>query len=242
MRENTAREYGQPPFQAIVLHGGPGAPGCAAGLCRGVFEQGVPVLEHLQIAHTIDGLIDEVFSLMNRYSLEGTILIGHSFGTWLALLFAHEHPTRVQKLILTGCAPLEARYLQDIIRVRETRKMQGIDTDSYAELPGSGGDMLYFNEEQHKALMAEASALRESGELLNRALQVTCPVIALHGAYDPHPVDGIRVPLQNRLPRFRLTVLKQCGHDPWKEMYARETFFDLIRREFEDVRSQQLTS
>lgn len=24
-------EYGRPPFRAIVLHGGPGAPGCAAG-------------------------------------------------------------------------------------------------------------------------------------------------------------------------------------------------------------------
>lgn len=43
---DIVREYGRPPFRAIVLHGGPGAPGCAAGLCRGAAERGIPVLEH----------------------------------------------------------------------------------------------------------------------------------------------------------------------------------------------------
>lgn len=223
---DIVREYGHAPFEAIVLHGGPGAPGCAAGLCRGMLERGISVLEHLQMASTFDGLFDEILTIMDRYALQEITLVGHSFGTWLALLFAQRHPGRVSKIILMGCAPPEAKYLQDIIRTRGERRAQGMqDTDNYCALPASGGDMLYFDEAQHKALMAEAMALRESGEMLARALHVACPVAALHGDYDPHPVEGIRAPLEGRLPAFRITVLPRCGHDPWKETYAREAFF-----------------
>lgn len=230
---DIVREYGQPPFQAIVLHGGPGAPGCAAGLCKGMFERQISVLEHLQMAHTLNGLIEEIVLIMQRYALDKITLVGHSFGTWLAFLFAEQYPEKMNKIILTGCAPLEAKYLQSIIHTREKRRELGRqDTDNYCALPNLDDDMLYFDEVQHKSLMAEAFALRESGDVLQRALHVMCPVIALHGAYDPHPVDGIRAPLENTLPKFRMTVLEQCGHDPWKEKYSRDTFLDLLEAQF----------
>ena len=28
---------------------------------------------------------------------------------------------------------------------------------------------------------------------------------------------------------FSMTVLERCGHDPWKEKYARDAFFDLLK-------------
>lgn len=227
---DIVREYGQPPFRAIVLHGGPGAPGCAAGLCRGIAERGIPVLEHLQTADTFDDLMEEILSIMKRYSMERTILVGHSFGSWLAWCFAEKYPSMVQKIILTGGAPLEAKYLQDIIRTRNERKSQGKeDTDNYCALPGTSEDMLFFNKEQHEVLMAEAFTLRESGELLKRALRVRCPVILLQGDYDPHPVEGVCAPLAGRLPQFSYYVLEKCGHDPWKEKYARKRFLDLLK-------------
>lgn len=76
-----------PPYNVIVLHGGPGAPGCAAGLCRILGEE-TGVLEHLQKSRTIDGLMDEILYLIKKYTLSQIILVGHSFGAWLALLFA----------------------------------------------------------------------------------------------------------------------------------------------------------
>lgn len=103
---DIVREYGRPPFRAIVLHGGPGAPRCAAGLCRGAAERGIPVLEHLQAADTFVGLMEEILSIMKRYSMERTILIGHSFGSWLAWCFAEKYPSMVQKIILAGGGPL----------------------------------------------------------------------------------------------------------------------------------------
>ena len=44
--------------------------------------------------------------------------------------------------------------------------------------------------------------------------------------YDPHPVRGVSEPLESKLPDFRMITMEQCGHDPWKEAYAREEFFE----------------
>lgn len=223
------RKYGAPPWQAIVLHGGPGAPGCAAGLCRGL-EAEYGIIEHLQKARSIEGLTEEIKGLMDECELRKTALIGHSFGAWLALLFAWKYPERVSRVILIGCGPLEQKYLPELIKTREARKQAGVDTDNFCPIPGSGGDMLYFDEEQHHALMKEAMNLRESGELLNRAKAVDCPIIAFHGIYDPHPVDGIRKPLTGQ-ENFRLIEMERCGHDPWKEKWAREIFFEKLCKE-----------
>lgn len=225
------REYGTPPYNVIVLHGGPGAPGCAAGLCRILGEE-TGVLEHLQKSRTIDGLMDEILYLIKKYTLSQIILVGHSFGAWLALLFAEKYPLLVSRTLIIGCGPLKSTYLPEIIRTRNERAKQGLsDTDNYQSLPESSMDMLYFDEEQHKALMAEIFSLRESGELLDRILHVTCPVTAFHGKYDPHPIRGLREPLEGKLPNFRLIILEKCGHNPWKEKYAREEFLKLIRNE-----------
>lgn len=216
----NVREYGKPPYKFLVLHGGPGAPGCAAGLCRGLSKK-VGVLEHLQKSHTIEGLFDEIKCIIEEYSLNEVVLVGHSFGAWLALLFTERYPQLVSKVVIIGCGPLLTKYLPELIQARKTRK-----GDNYCALPGSSNDMLYFDEEQHKALMKEIGEMRENGELLARVLNITCPVIAFHGTYDPHPMRGVNEPLEGKIADFRMITMEQCGHDPWKETYAREEFFE----------------
>ena len=221
------RLYGKEPRRALVLHGGPGAPGCAAGLCRGISET-VGVVEHLQRARSVDGLLEEIAGVMEECAVEKPVLIGHSFGAWLALLFAERYPQRVGKVILIGCGPLDGRYLPELAAAREERRRAGRnDTDNYCPLPGSGGDMLFFDEEQHLALMREVSILRERGELLGRTMKVSCPTVAFHGDYDPHPIAGIAEPMKGK-GNFRLVMLERCGHDPWKEAWAREAFFEKL--------------
>lgn len=214
------REYGKAPYKFLVLHGGPGAPGCAAGLCRGLGER-AGVLEHLQKSHSIDGLFDEIKQIIEKYTLDEVVLVGHSFGAWLALLFAEKYPQFISKVVIIGCGPLEAKFLPELIQARKERS-----SDNYCALPNSGNDMLFFDEEQHKALMKEISEMRERGELLARVLNIKCPVIAFHGTYDPHPVRGVSEPLEGKLSDFCMITLQQCGHDPWKEVYARDEFFE----------------
>lgn len=50
----TVRVHGKKPYRAVVVHGGPGAIGSAAGLAKGLAEY-CGVMEPLQSEHTVNG-------------------------------------------------------------------------------------------------------------------------------------------------------------------------------------------
>ena len=70
-----------------------------------------------------------------------------------------------------------------------------------------------------------------NGELLALSEQITCPVVAIHGDYDPHPAEGIEKPLAAYLGNFRFILLKNCGHKPWGERQARDEFYRVLGKE-----------
>jgi pimeloyl-ACP methyl ester carboxylesterase len=82
----------------------------------------------------------------------------------------------------------------------------------------------------HQRVWDEASQLRRSGKLLGLGKDIRCPVVAIHGDYDPHPAAGVQG-LSAVLEDFRFILLKHCGHYPWLEREAREPFFEILRRE-----------
>ncbi len=77
----------------------------------------------------------------------------------------------------------------------------------------------------------EVIAMRKSGELLEMAKNISVPVVAIHGDYDPHPYEGVIKPLSLYLSDFRYFILANCGHKPWVETQAREEFFILLGHE-----------
>jgi len=85
----------------------------------------------------------------------------------------------------------------------------------------------------HQVLMT-AQEMRKSGELLALADHIQCPVLALHGDYDPHPAAGVFEPLTKRLKDFRFIGLEKCGHKPWIERQAKQNFYQILRRELYD--------
>ena len=77
----------------------------------------------------------------------------------------------------------------------------------------------------------QAESLRKSGKLLGLAKQIQCPVIAIHGDYDPHPSEGVRKPLSRSIKNFRFIILENCGHTPWIERQARDKIFRILKSE-----------
>ena len=76
-----------------------------------------------------------------------------------------------------------------------------------------------------------AAKLRKSGKLLKIGTQIQCPVVAIHGDFDPHPSEGVQKPLASILRKFRFILLKNCGHRPWLEREARSEFFEILKKE-----------
>jgi pimeloyl-ACP methyl ester carboxylesterase len=90
---------------------------------------------------------------------------------------------------------------------------------------------LKVSEEINRKVWAEGEALRISGELLEMGKRIKCPVVAVHGDYDPHLAEGVKKPLARVLKDFRFILLGKCGHEPWMERYARDQFFRVLREE-----------
>lgn len=88
----------------------------------------------------------------------------------------------------------------------------------------------------HQRVWAEARALRSDGRLLALGASIRCPVVAIHGDHDPHPAEGVRVPLARVVKDFKFVLLEKCGHRPWLELEAREAFFTLLNKEISSFR------
>lgn len=254
------RKYGKAPFKMAVIHGGPGAPGEMGPVARELSSlRGV--LEPLQTKTTIEAQVRELKHVLGRSGNLPVVLIGWSWGAWLSFIFASQYPALVKKLILIGSGPFEEKYSLDIMKIRLSRLSQEekekvfslteilnnpaigdkntamarfgdliSKADSYAPLSHQN-EILECRYDVYQNVWGQASKLRSSGELLKLGRNIQCPVVAIHGDYDPHPAEGVKGPLSRILKDFRFILLERCGHQPWIERYAKDKFYDILKGE-----------
>ncbi len=89
------------------------------------------------------------------------------------------------------------------------------------------------NGDLHDKIWKEAVRLRKSGKLLERFGRISCPLVLIQGAVDPHPAEGVIQPLKDRNVVIKAYVLDKCGHTPWREKYAREEFVRVLFSELD---------
>lgn len=257
---STVRKHGSPPYRVVVVHGGPGAEGGLGPVAEEISRY-AGVLEPVQGADSVNGQVEELHEVISLTAAPPVCLVGHSWGAWLAWMYAAAHPELVAKLVLVGSGAFETKYALEMDAVRmgrlsEADRLEVLDlvekmtgppapgeespvarlgrifekADNYDPLPaeeGRGG----FDQHIFDNVWSQAQELRRSGELLAMAGRIRCPVVAVHGDYDPHPAEGVRGPLSRVLTDFRFILLEKCGHSPWKERFARERFFDILHKE-----------
>ena len=102
--------------------------------------------------------------------------------------------------------------------------------DSYNPLP-LDSEILECQYDIYQSIWEQARELRSSGKLLELGKRIQCPVVAIHGDYDPHLSEGIKDPLARILKDFRLILLEKCGHCPWIERRARDRFYSILKKE-----------
>jgi pimeloyl-ACP methyl ester carboxylesterase len=254
------RKYGNAPFKVAVIHGGPGAPGEMAPVARELSSIW-GVLEPLQTATTLEGQVKELKTVLEKHGTLPITLIGHSWGAWLSFIIAARYPSLVKKLILIGSGPFEEEYAKNITETRLSRlsgkereealslmetlndplaedknasmaQLGNLESkaDLYDPAPHES-EVLECQYDIHKSVWEQAKELRSSGKLLELGKRIRCPIVAIHGDYDPHPSEGVKVPLSGTLRDFRFILLEKCGHYPWLERSAKDKFYNILRNE-----------
>ncbi|MBN1965893.1 MAG: alpha/beta hydrolase [Anaerolineae bacterium] len=258
---DAVRLYGKTPYTVAVIHGGPGAPGSMAPVARelaagwGVLEplQRAESLDgqvrelrealdlHADLPVTLVGwswgaMLAFIFAARHPQHVKKLILVssgGYEDRYGPPVMAARL--SRLDEADRCACDALLAALDDPAVGDKDAILAELGDffetkTDTYRALPHES-EALEVSYTVHQRVWAEASALRASGDLLALGKHIRCPVVAIHGDYDPHPVEGVRDALAPVLADFRFILLPTCGHTPWIEAEAREPFFDLLRRE-----------
>jgi len=254
------RTYGAVPHNIAVIHGGPGAPGEVAPVAREL-AHAAGVIEPFQTADTVEKQVEELEEILTKNAALPVTLVGYSWGAWLSLITSSCHPLLVKKLILISSGPFEGKYARSIMKKRlsrlvDTERQETLfllesfslpsrgdmnkkmarfgqlisKADSYDPLPHAD-EVVHMQFRVFQGVWKDAEQLRRSGELLRFAENVQCPVVAIHGEYDPHPADGVQKPLSKVLKDFKFIVLQNCGHTPWIERQAKDRFYEVLKGE-----------
>jgi pimeloyl-ACP methyl ester carboxylesterase len=257
---DNLRIHGQKPFNVAVVHGGPGARGEMYPVAREIcLEMGV--LEPLQTTGSVEGQTEELKEVLENCGDPPLILVGYSWGAWLSFILTARYPFLVKKLILISSGPFEEKYAAKIMETRlshlssedRTEVLSLIDALNSGNLEDKGfarfGKLMekadsYAPFYQESSMLEEspgvdvfqnvwpqAHKLRSSGELLKLGENIRCPVVAIHGDYDPHPAEGVKGPLSRVLHNFQFVLLKRCGHHPWIERDSRDDFYRALKKE-----------
>lgn len=257
------RTWGRVPRSVAVIHGGPGACG-EMGVVARELSKVRGIFEPFQAATSVPGQVGELAAQLQEQTTRPVILVGFSWGAMLSVLYAAEYPSRVAKLVLIGSGPLDPAYADRIMETRLSRlteeertrvlsMMKNLDdpsalfsevdrarfgeiislADSVDPLP-AGPSGVELSVTIHRHVWKEAAALRASGYFIEKVRSITCPVVVIHGASDPHPVQGVTRPLREAGIDLHVHLLPMCGHTPWLERQARDRFFDLLKREIRE--------
>jgi pimeloyl-ACP methyl ester carboxylesterase len=256
------RTWGKPPYKVAVVHGGPGAPGSVTPVARELAKF-MDVLEPLQTKDSVEGQIEELRDVLEKYADLPAVLIGHSWGATLSYMTTAGYPTLVKKLILIGTPPLEAKNRLDLTsiwldRLSEEERVEFASLenfvwdgaaedksvsmgrlfrliakgDSYDQIP-SKDEVLEYQLEINVSIFRDLGKLQMSVDIVELGRGIACPVVAIHGDYDPRPAEAAKEPLSRVIKDFRFILLEKCGHYPWMERHARDEFFKVLRREIE---------
>jgi pimeloyl-ACP methyl ester carboxylesterase len=252
------REYGCSGPRIIVLHGGPGAPGHMALVARGLASS-YRVVEPFQRGSggerlTVARHVADLHEVINFYAGRcHPALLGASWGAMLALVYAARYPSSTGPMILVGCGTFDlvaraelqrtiAERMNDKIRARlkcadKLDQDERLKASAEAMTPIYSYDLLASPHEEdkvdaraHHETWDDMVRLQAEGTYPAAFATIKVPILMVHGTFDPLPGRLILEGLRPYLPQLEYRELERCGHYPWLERAAADTFFSIVRK------------
>lgn len=182
----------------------------------------LPILdEHKE--DELEYLVNWLSNYIDANGLQDVILVGNSLGGHVATLYAHQHPTNVSVLVLTGSSGLyenstlgtyprrhDYAYIEE--RVAYTFYDPAIASkklvDAVFETVG----------DNRKCLRIVKTSQRTQRSYVTDLLpQMKLPVLLIWGEEDKITPPGVAEEFHQLLPNSRLIYFQECGHVPIME-------------------------
>lgn len=205
-----------------------------------------------QVHHSHRGLAEVVAAFMDAMNIERCDVIGHSYGSGVAIALAAQHPARVRRLIISNFSTFrderERRFIEFMHKIAglmvKARKLPFANSDGFARLLGGR----YFHQ-----LPVDAQVLREGlddflrmdeatadstmkaslgWETPNDLARVQAPMLLIHCRNDQIMPPQNAEYTARLAPRGRIAWIEQCGHLPMVE--RPDEFVRLVRTFLQD--------
>jgi pimeloyl-ACP methyl ester carboxylesterase len=203
-------ELWQEPFQLMQDH----------WRCIGYDHRGSGASTFPPEAISADGLVDDLFTVMDHYGVDDCVLAGESLGALTCLQAVIRDPSRFVGLVLVDGAPAASRErtgpLVDGSRADYPQTVAAF-VDACVPEPDSehirrwGRQILLRAEPEAAARIFESHYEREVAVDLT---QVSVPTLVIHGADDAIVPLAIGEAVAAAIPTSDLVVLPDTGHVP----------------------------
>ncbi len=220
----------------LLLHGGAG-PQSVSGFA-GTLAQYAHVLAptHPGFAgeprpewfDSVDDLAITYLDLLERLDLHDVIVMGISFGGWIAAEMAVRDTRRVGGVILVDAAGIQVDGYQ-IVRP-PSRPSAAAPTDN-APVPNHEQPTVPATDQQTLAVYTREHGGFSDPKLRRRLARVTIPALVVWGENDPIIAPGYGRAYAQALPNARFALIPACGHLPQLDQPAR--LLEVVR-EFTD--------
>lgn len=250
--------YGQDGHSVIVLHGGPAAYGGSDAVAKELskkFRVYAPWQRRSGcIKLTVDIHVEDLRSLIETTIPDKkAAIVGESWGAMLALAFSSKYPTMCKCIALVGCGTYTEEARQELARTRQERIRSHLSknpefntdlqlgfleqilkwhdmTDTFSRLENTGemspeGE---FDRQAFDETWGDMLRCQKENIYPDSFDNITCPVIMLHGEYDPHPGKMTAEHLKSYIPQLEYKQFSKCGHAPDIEKYARKEFYEFL--------------
>ncbi len=234
----------------VLLHGGPGYDHSSF---KPLFSRLADVAQVIYVDHrghgrsdrrppeewTLDTFADDVVRLCDALGITKPVVLGQSFGGFVAQRYLARHPAHPARVVLSSTS----HHLGLERKVAAFTRFGGHEAGAaarafwtapspatwapynqhcrhvYNPTPAepNGRARTVFNED---ILFASASGEQQTMQLLPGLAQVQCPVLVMAGALDPvTPLeDAQEIAAAIPAPWGRLVVFDRAGHGAWRDM------------------------
>lgn len=187
-------------------------------------------------------MVEDLYAYINHHSLKSVVLLGHSMGGKVAMLFAVTYPEMVKKLIVVDISPrfypphhqqiLEALTLVDFSVQKSRREIEEVLSTKIDD-PGVRQFLLknvYWKEKGQLAYRFNIESLRENNEEVGAALpsftNFDGATLFLKGENSGYIADTDTDLIRAHFPNSEIKTVKNAGH--WLHAENPTAFYDFL--------------
>lgn len=173
----------------------------------GESEIGVPL--------SVSEVSDVIYQFCKELHIDNPILLGHSYGGRVAIVYASKYP--VNKLILVSAAGLKQK-----LKISKKIKIRVYKMFKKLHIPVKMGSTDYQNADNVKRIMLVQAV---NQDLKNEMKKIKVPTLMLYGKDDDVTPLALAKGIKNSIEQSVLIELEDCGHFPYLD---RPSYFTLV--------------